>query len=195
MENTLPLSNVCGIDLIIGPMFAGKTSELLRRLNIYSTMGLNCIFINSSLDTRSDKDFSSHNPLVTSISDNFCSMKLNDIENNRNMFKQYDVIGIDEAQLFPAIKEEVLFLTEHLNKKVIVSGLNGDFKRQKFGEILDLVPLCDNITKLHPFCLPCCKNRKIKSAQFTKRIVQDSNYILIGALDSYIPVCRECYNN
>ena len=77
------------------------------------------------------------------------------------------------------------------NKKVYVCGLDGDFKRQKFGQILDLIPLCDKVTKLTSLC-SICKNGT--PGIFSKRISSEEEQTLVGS-DNYIPVCRTCYEN
>ena len=81
-----------------------------------------------------------------------------------------------------------------INKKIIIAGLNGDYLRKPFGEINDLLPFCDTITKLDSFCVPCSKNKKISKAIFTKRLSQSKETLLIGGKESYIPTCRKCYN-
>ena len=82
------------LDLIIGPMFSGKTTELLRRLYTLSSINKKCIYINSQLDDREDANFSSHNPSITTI--NVDSMKVNKFDDKLlNTISNYDVIGID----------------------------------------------------------------------------------------------------
>lgn len=178
------------IELIIGPMCAGKSSELIRRLNIYAEMDMNVLYINSAKDTRSELTFSTHNSTITKLP--FESAKVEDI--NSLDLEKYDVIGLDEAQFFKNLKETVLNLVENQNKIVLVSGLNGDYNRKPFGEVLDLIPYSDTITKLTPFCVPC-KNKKkiIRPAHFTKRNIQENSTILIGGKEFYSPVCRECF--
>tara|TARA_B100000686_G_scaffold353042_1_gene457058 strand:+ start:406 stop:1200 length:795 start_codon:yes stop_codon:yes gene_type:complete len=179
------------IDIIIGPMFAGKSTELIRRLNICAELGLKTLYVNSKLDERSDKVFSTHNPTIGKIGkiDSKKILDLLDID-----FEQYDVIGIDEAQLFSGLKNHVTNYVDNYHKKIIVAGLNGDYLRKPFGEINDLLPFCDTITKLDSFCIPCSKNKKISKAIFTKRISQSTETLLIGGKESYIPTCRKCYN-
>ena len=143
-----------GIDLIIGPMYSAKTTELIRRLTIYAELGLKVLYINSGLDDRDTKEgefFSTHTPTlqftsldsakITSIK----TQRLNDILISACSF---DIIGIDEAQLFSDLKIFTISLVERYNKKVIIAGLNGDFRREPFGDILNMIPLCDNISKL-----------------------------------------------
>ena len=77
------------------------------------------------------------------------------------------------------------------NKKVYVCGLDGDFERKKFGQILNLIPLCDKVTKLTSLC-SVCKNGA--PGIFSKRITLETEQTVVGS-DNYIPVCRKCYKN
>lgn len=181
------------LDIIFGPMFSGKTTELIRRLSIFDKLKLRVLYINYAGDDRSDKDFSTHNETITTLSSGIKSMKslrLSDIDVN-----EYDVIGVDEAQFFSDLDSFAWTVVEHLKKKLVVAGLNGDFKRRPFGKLIDLIPLCDNVTKLFPFCVECMeKNRVCQPALFSKRKSKENeNDILIGGQESYIPACRECY--
>ena len=100
-----------------------------------------------------------------------------------------DVILINEGQFFSDLSEFVeCMLTE--NKKIYVCGLDGDFKRNKFGQILDLIPLCDKVTKLTSLC-SLCKNGI--PGIFSKRLTQEKEQTVVGS-DIYIPVCRNCYD-
>lgn len=181
------------LDLIIGPMYSGKTTELIRRLNIYAaTMHLKVLYVNAKIDTRSSNEFSTHNPMFLSLGD-LKAVKIEKLSDLANP-SVYDVIGIDEAQFMPDLEEYVMKFVEEYKIKVIVAGLNGDHMRRPFGQVLDLIPLCDNIQKLSPFCVPCCNQDKIiKKAPFTKRIVSGTDTVVIGGKETYIPVCRECY--
>ena len=179
------------LDLIIGPMYSGKTTELIRRLNIYASMHLKVLYVNAKIDTRSSNEFSTHNPMFLSLGDLKAVKveKLIDLE-----FAACDVIGIDEAQFMPDLIEYAMKFVEEYKIKVIVAGLNGDHARKPFGQVLDLIPLCDDIQKLSPFCGICCDREKIiKKAPFTKRIVSGSDTVVIGGKETYIPVGRECY--
>uniref|UniRef100_A0A6C0ELE2 thymidine kinase n=1 Tax=viral metagenome TaxID=1070528 RepID=A0A6C0ELE2_9ZZZZ len=178
------------IDLIIGPMYAGKTVELTRRLTIYNEMGMKVLYVNSKKDDRSSDDFSTHNEMLGKLI--YQTMKVESL--SEVPVDLYEVIGIDEAQLFSDLYRYVLNWVEKRDKIVIVSGLNGDFRRQPFGEIVDLVPCCESVTKLSPFCTICkSKHNIIRAANFTKRIVSDQTTILIGGKEAYIPVCRKCF--
>lgn len=178
------------IDIITGPMYCGKTTALIRKLIIYHELDMKVLYINSNKDNRSEDSFSTHNCTIGQIP--FENKKVSSLVECD--VSKYDVIGIDEAQLFSNLKSTVLEWAEKLNKIVIVAGLNGDFQRNAFGELIELLPFCDNITKLSPFCTEC-KNRRndIRPAIFTKRKNSDKNVILIGGKNIYTPVCRKCF--
>ena len=182
------------LDLIIGPMYSGKSTEILRRLNIFAEMGLRVLFVNSHLDNRSDTVFSTHNRLLGKDI-NFDMKKIKCVSELIDMVSEYDIIGIDEAQMFQNLKDTVLELIETHKKKILISGLNGDYLRRPFGDIIYLIPLCDTICKLNPFCEMCCRyNKKIVPALFSKRIIQKSGGIIVGGKETYIPVCRKCFH-
>ena len=101
-----------------------------------------------------------------------------------------EVILINEAQFFDDLYECVVSML-NANKKVYISGLDGDFERKKFGQILDLIPLCDKITKLKSLC-SLCKNGT--NGIFSLRLSKERQQTLIGS-NNYIPVCRSCYNS
>ena len=182
------------LEIIIGPMFSGKTTELIRRLNTFASIGKKCLYVNCSLDNREEKDFSTHNPDLNSIS-KIDSIKVFFINNHfTDKVKNYDVIGIDESQLFGVnlSTNTINYLVDELDKKIIISGLNSDFRRNKFGKILDLIPVCDSIVKLYPYCKTCSEKGKVTKALFSKKITDDDSIVDVG-YNNYIPVCRKCY--
>lgn len=163
------------LHLIFGPMFSGKTTFL-------STISEpNLIYINHTFDTRGEI-FYSHNPSI--IIKNGIKT---DILKDKDIL-EYDTILIDESQFFTNIKETVLRWVEEYGKTVYVCGLHGDYKREPFGELLDLIPYSDTINYLKATC-DCSK-----PALFSKRIVKDEKQILVGA-NEYKSVCRTCYKS
>ena len=183
------INNKSSIDIITGPMFSGKTTELIRRLTIFVEAGMSVLYVNSILDTR---QFISHNTNISLL--NMACTTTDLLKNILDSAQSYDVIGIDEAQFFDDLLEISIELVEKYCRKVIIAGLNSDFRRDKFGKICDLLPICDNITKLYPFCDTCAKKKILTPALFSKRTSDSCDKISIGASDSYIPVCRSCYN-
>jgi thymidine kinase len=170
-------------------MYSGKTTELLRLSVIYFEMKLKVLYINHSFDTRSDKNFSTHNLIIGQIPfDTVKSSKLSEVDVDK-----YDVIAIDEAQFFDDL-DVVVEWVEKKEKIVNICGLISDSNRNKFGKIIDLIPMADTVNKLCSFCLPCRENSNvINLAHFTKKIALDERLVVIGGKEAYIPVCRECY--
>jgi thymidine kinase len=108
---------------------------------------------------------------------------------NRKLIKDADVILINEGQFFNNLYDVVYDMLR--NKKTIyICGLDGDFERKKFGEILDLIPICDNISKLTSLC-SICKNGT--PGIFSMRITKEKQQTVIGS-ENYLPVCRNCYD-
>lgn len=168
------------LELIVGPMFSGKTTSLV---NIYNEMKdtENILVVNYSLDTRYDSSkLSTHDKVMIP-----CEF-MSELRSNFDTMKKADVILINEGQFFPDIKDVVIELVETHHKKVYICGLDGDFKRNKFGELLDLLPYCDNIKKLTAKC-DCGKN-----ALFSHRLAISTDQVLIGSTN-YVPLCRRCY--
>jgi thymidine kinase len=111
----------------------------------------------------------------------------NFIKEQKIILESCHTILIDEAQFFPDLLKSIE-LVDFYKKTVIIFGLDGDFKREKFGNILDLIPYADSVEKL---CARCnnCNNKAI----FSHRIIQEKTQIIIGNKDIYIPLCRKCY--
>ena len=170
------------LELIIGNMFSGKTSELIRRINKEKSINKRILVINYIDDNRYDTDkIVSHDNLKF---DCIKAKYLNGIEIN---FNDYDSFFIDEGQFFTDLYPFVIQLVDINHKHVVVSGLDGDIYINKFGDIIKLIPMCDTVEKLTAYCNKC--NNGI-SAPFTKKITKDSTLIDIGGSDKYIPVCR-----
>ena len=108
---------------------------------------------------------------------------------NTNQYNNSNVIMIDEAQFFPDLFDFVTNAIDVDNKEIVIAGLDGDYKRQPFGDILKLIPHSDNIIKLKARCNLC----DMENAIFTKRIVDSNKQFLVGGSESYIPVCRKHY--
>jgi thymidine kinase len=101
-----------------------------------------------------------------------------------------EVILINEGQFFPDLIEFVNKLLEN-EKKVYVCGLDGDFQRKKFGQMLDLIPLCDKVEKLTSLCSLCKNGTK---GIFSMRLTHEKEQTIVGS-ENYIPVCRSCYES
>lgn len=195
MTDTTLYSQCGALDIITGPMFSSKTTTLIGRLLSESEIGFKVLYINSTIDDRTNRSFSTHNSLYEDapIDKKITCLKTDHVLEIMSIAMDFDVIGIDEAQFFDDLYEGVRWLVDVIHKHVIVVGLNGSFKREPFGQILQIDPLSDTHTKLTAWCLECSKSRKRTPAPFTHRISRDGPVKQSGGIDEYIPVCRRCY--
>ena len=174
------------LELWIGPMFSGKTTQLIQAYKKYTFIGKNVCVINYTADTRyHDTMLSSHDKIMIPC---IQTMSLSDFGIVETMLEA-DVILINEGQFFNDLYNIVLNLVDKHKKIVGICALDGDFLRQRFGRVLDLIPHCDKITKLRALCSIC---RDGKEAIFSHRITHESEQVVIGS-DNYMPLCRECY--
>ncbi|KAG2688567.1 hypothetical protein I3843_09G102800 [Carya illinoinensis] len=183
-----PPSSTGEIHVIVGPMFSGKTTSLLRRIQSESSNGRSVALIKSNKDTRYGLD-----AIVTHDGVKLPCWALADLSSFRQKFgpdayAQLDVIGIDEAQFFEDLYDFCRVAADRDGKTVIVAGLDGDYLRRSFGSVLDIIPLSDSVTKLTARC-ELCKKR----AFFTLRKTEQKQTELIGGADVYMPVCRQHY--
>ena len=180
------------LELILGPMFSGKTTQLIQTYKKYTYIGKKVAVINYYADTRYDSCMlSTHDKIMIPCiqTPNISQLWHNEDSTYYQPLHDADVILINEGQFFPDLQDCVLDMVEKHNKVVYICGLDGDFKRQRFGEILELIPYCDKITKLQSLCSIC---RNGKNAIFSHRLSQESSQIVIGS-DNYVPLCRTCY--
>jgi thymidine kinase len=206
MNEEIPQQNSCDsagyLEIFIGPMYSGKTSKLLDMYKKYTFCKIPVCVINHEIDVRYHETMlSTHDKLmipclqtsrlmdIWSITDLDATIENQDEINNHMLMRAAKVILINEAQFFDDLLVAVTSMVND-GKIVYISGLDGDFERKKFGQILDLVPFCDKITKLTSLC-GLCKNGT--PGIFSRRLTQDTEQTLIGS-DNYIPVCRKCYN-
>jgi thymidine kinase len=173
------------LEIIIGPMFSGKTSKLLDLYKQYNFCNIKVAVINHSEDTRYNQTLlSTHDKVMIPC---IQTTKLNHLTDSDEIYDS-DVILINEGQFFNDLYGFVVAMLK-FNKKIYVSGLDGDFERKKFGQILDLIPLCDKVTKMTSLC-SLCKNGT--PGLFSMRLTKEKEQMLIGS-SNYIPVCRVCY--
>ena len=175
---------VGSLDLIIGPMFSGKTTELIARAKELKSMGTNVLCINHVVDTRysCDAKIVSHcNEWIEAIrTDNLMSSFVTE------QVEKHDVVIIEEGQFFDDLYEFVMYCVNGFGKHVIVAGLDGTYQQRPFKNTIDLVPFADNLTKLYGSCHICGKR-----APFSKRLIDQQGDVVIGAYGVYACVCRQ----
>lgn len=175
------------VKIIIGSMFSGKSTEVIRLIDRYKLLKKNVLAINHTLDDRYDKNkIVTHNKVKK---DCLSVSELMPLLNTVDYIKS-DVVVIEEAQFFKDLFNFVVKSSDENNKIVVVAGLDGNYKREPFGDILNLIPYAESVIKLHALCMKCGDGTK---ASFTKRINTDNEEILIGSTEEYVPVCRKHY--
>lgn len=168
------------LEIVVGPMFSGKTTKLIETFYQLNKPNIQIKVINYSLDKRyDDNKLSTHDQWK--INCEFHS-DLNNIDVSNT-----DIILINEAQFFPDLKNIVLRWVEQENKDVRLYGLDGDYKRQTFGEMLDLIPYSNSIHKLYARCSVCSM-----PAIYSHRVSNEQTQIVIGS-SNYLSLCRKCY--
>ena len=171
------------IEVIIGPMFSGKSTRLIEIIRKYTFKAKNTIMIKF----QTDKRYSDKKEVVTHDLTKYDSIECQKLNDCFSKLINYDVIGIDEGQFFPDLVEicEKLVL---LKKIIIVAGLNSDFRMEPFPVIGKLISKADKIKLMKAYCFNCHND-----AKFSLRIVESNETVLIGAGEAYKPACRICH--
>lgn len=178
-----PVSTQAGkIQIIFGPMFSGKTTELLRRIKRYQYANYRCLLIRYAKDDRYDTE-----QVATHDQQKMQAVSAVELGKVTHSTRDIDVIGIDEGQFFPDIVSFCEIMADN-RKIVLVAALDGTYQRTGFGNILNLVPLAESVEKLTAVCMSC-----FKEAAFTRRTGQETEVEVIGGCEKYMSVCRECY--
>ena len=173
------------IEVIAGSMFSGKTEELIRRLRRARFAKQKAEIFKPAIDNRYSLDE------VVSHDEN--SIPSTPVENSAAILLfsgDVDVIGIDEAQFFDKGLVEVCTGLAGQGLRVIVAGLDMDFKGKPFGPMPELMAVADYVTKVHAICVRCGN-----IAQFSHRLVSNDKQVLLGEQNAYEPLCRACYLN
>lgn len=182
--NQMEMARRGRIEVICGSMFSGKTEELIRRLRRAKFARQKVEIFKPALDTRySEEEVVSHdsNHILSTPIESSAGMLL--------LATDVDVVGIDEAQFFD---ENLVTVCDELARRgtrVIVAGLDMDYKCQPFGPMPALMAIADEVTKVHAICVKCGN-----LAYVSHRTVQNDKLVLLGEKMEYEPLCRECYH-
>lgn len=171
------------IEVICGSMFSGKTEELLRRMRRAIFARQKVEIFKPSIDNRySIEDVVSHDKN---------SISSTPVEHSGNILllsSEIEVVGIDEAQFFDQGLVDVCQQLADQGVRVIVAGLDMDFKRNPFGPIPALCAIADDVTKVHAICVKCGR-----LAVYSHRLSDNTKQVMLGENREYQPLCRECY--
>jgi thymidine kinase len=187
-----------------GPMYASKTSKMIQEITRYADVSEknHALIVNHKLDTRdNDHTISSHSSLYKGISDKIDIVKAEKLADTN--VDKYVVIGVDEASFFEDLVETIeVWLAK--GKHIVVSGLDSDYKMEKFGRISDLVHIADKFEKLNAICSVCLKEVTDRgdvispfdvlssAAPFTAKLPgSNDNLIDIGGCETYVATCRK----
>jgi thymidine kinase len=174
---------VGSIEVIAGSMFSGKTEELIRRLKRAKIARQTVEIFKPDIDVRYSK-----NEVVSHDENSIQSTPVGNSANILLLSANVDVIGIDEAQFFDKGLVDVVTKLANLGIRVIVAGLDMDFKGIPFGPIPEIMAVADHITKVHAICVKCGN-----IAQFSHRLSAKEQTVLLGEKDVYEPLCRGCF--
>ncbi len=172
------------LHLIIGPMFSGKSTELLRLIRRNNYKKKTTVVVAYMFDDR----YSASEVVVTHDKHEYPAIKTWNLLSIKDKLMQYDVIGIDEGQFYPDIVDVCEELV-NCGKIVIVSALNGNFKREPFEVISKLLSKAETIQNITAICFNCNED-----ANYTLRLSSDEREVIIGGEDMYKPSCRSCHN-
>jgi len=186
----LGVSSTGFLEIITGPMFSGKTTELIRIAKKYQSIDKKILAINYSKDTRYDAEANIFSHDKQKFEANLALDSLSNLLENP-LLDTSEVILIDEIQFFRDCFEVIKSLVEVKNKIVIISGLDGDYLQKPFGDICKLIAFADKLTRLNAICK---LSPDYPDASFTRRIVNSDKTEFIGSDDSYIAVSRLMYN-
>jgi thymidine kinase len=172
------------IEVICGSMFSGKTEELIRRLKRAKIANQRVEIFKPKIDTRYDE-----RKVVSHDENSVLSVPIEHSSRLLELSNGFSVIGIDEAQFFDEALPDMCQELARQGKRVIIAGLDMDFRGKPFGPIPNLLAVAEYITKVHAICQHCGN-----LATHSYRVVQDDHTVMLGEKDSYEARCRTCYH-
>ncbi len=171
------------IRVICGPMFSGKTKTLINVINAYKDTGKKTFVFKPKFDDRYSED-----KVISHDKDAIQAFNIKKPTEILDYYLNADVIAIDEVQFFDSSIVEICQKIAQKGKIVIVSGLDLDYKARPFGPMPELLAIADEIIKLNSICTFCSGH-----ARFSHRISTESETVVLGEKDKYVPLCRPCY--
>lgn len=178
------------LKIICGCMYAGKSTELLKEIQKYTHLKKNIMVINHIYDDRhGTKSLSTHDGKT--YEDCIIAEELTEIKiKYKKQYESADVIIVNELQFFKDCYKVIIDWLDNDCKTIICAGLDGDYLKEPFGDLVKLIPHCDDIVKLKSYCNICNNGT---GALFSKKIINDGKLISVGGEGKYIPVCRTHY--
>ena len=176
-------SQQCWIEVICGSMFSGKTEELIRRLRRAEFAKQTILLFKPRIDDRYATE-----AVVSHQGQSWEAKQLSSALEVLQLWNGEQIVAIDEAQFFDAAIVQVCNELSNKGVRVIVAGLDMDYKGVPFGPMPQLMAIAEFVSKVHAVCVHCGK-----LAQFSHRLVANSEQVLVGATEKYQPLCRSCF--
>jgi thymidine kinase len=185
LENTInPNKRKGWIEVVCGSMFSGKTEELIRRMKRAKFAKQNVEIFKPGIDIRYDEEM-----VVSHDANEIHSTPVPSSSNIPILANNVDVVGIDEAQFFDDGLVNVCNQLANSGVRVIVAGLDMDFKGVPFGPMPGIMACAEYVTKVHAICMRCGE-----LANHSHRIIDKEDLVLLGEVNEYEPLCRNCFN-
>lgn len=172
------------IEVVCGSMFSGKTEELIRRLRRAQFANQKLLLVKPKIDNRYHEE-----NVVSHQGSSFQAVVVNNSAAIIDLWSDQRVVAIDEAQFFDEGLVDVCTELAGRGVRVILAGLDMDFRGEPFGPMPRLLSIAEYVTKVHAICVSCGN-----LAQFSHRTVKENQQVMLGAVDEYKPLCRYCYN-
>lgn len=172
------------IEVVCGSMFSGKTEELIRRLRRAEFANQKILLVKPRIDDRYHKK-----NVVSHGGNSFEAITVDSSSAILDLWEKERVVAIDEAQFFDEGIVDICTILASKGVRVLLAGLDMDFKGVPFGPMPKLLSIAEYVTKVHAICVSCGN-----LAQFSHRTVEDKEQVLVGAVEEYKPLCRSCYN-
>lgn len=176
------------LDIILGPMFAGKSSRILSIESRYAAVGLRVLILKHTSDNR----YGQQDDVITHDRRRVpCRriLSLNEVENET--LERFDVVIVDEAHFFPGLVNFVHRVVEGFSKSLFLVGLDGDSNRLPFGELLQCIPLADRVERITGFCHRCANGTPGLFSY--RRSGPHDQQVIVGGPERYETLCRRCF--
>lgn len=172
------------IEVICGSMFSGKTEELIRRLKRVEFAQQKLLLFKPAIDNRYHEE-----QVVSHKGSSLEAIPVKSSDEILKHWKKERIVAIDEAQFFDEGLVAICTDLARLGVRVIIAGLDMDYLGKPFGPMPSLLCTAEYVTKVHAICVSCGN-----LAQYSHRISKDEGQVLVGAVETYEPLCRSCYN-
>lgn len=172
------------IEVICGSMFSGKTEELIRRLKRVEFAQQKLLLFKPAIDNRYHEE-----QVVSHEGSSLEAIPVTNSEEILKHWKKERIVAIDEAQFFDVGLVTICTDLARQGVRVIIAGLDMDYLGKPFGPMPDLLCMAEYVTKVHAICVSCGN-----LAQYSHRTTKDEGQVLVGAVETYEPLCRSCYN-